>query len=147
MAKLLRLYTDMSFEEKTVKVSEDKIILRRGETDYTPSFGIGKSVFREKRKISFLMPWKRPRNLIILLDGAPQAISLESTPGENGEPLRPALALNFGTLKDAKRFIYKMVAKSKADQKPITNMQFTVMAILIGAVLVFQFMIMKGVKF
>lgn len=157
MPKIIRLYLDNTFEEKYVATEQDKIILHRKEKDYTPTFIPGKSVFREK-PFNFLkrilMFWKKPRNLIILLDGAPKALTLD-LPDNFDRDKDPSdlmdtdlvLGFNFGTLKDLKRFVYKVVAKSKADQKPISNMMFTVLVVILSLVLVFQILLMKGVKF
>lgn len=141
MVKLLRLFPDMTFEEKNRRTEQDKIKISK---EYTPSFKIGTSVFRERPRpflIRLLVFWKRPRNLALIIDGAPQSMSLEVERGD-----KPALSFNFGTMKDTIKFVYQIVAKSKGEQKPISNTQFLVLALLLGAVLMFQFMLMKGVK-
>ena len=139
MTNLIRIYPDMTFTEKKVKTWEDKIQL---DKHYTPEFKIGTSVFKERafnplKKI--LMFWKKPRNLLLLVDACPSAVHLE------GSNPHPALAFNFGTMKDTEKFLYKVVAKSKSESKPISNTQFLVLALLLGAVLMFQFMLMKGI--
>lgn len=140
MVKLLRLYPDMTFEEKRAKTSQDKITV---DKDVTVDFEMGTSIFKERRKpIDYFKPWKRSRQLAILLDGTPTALSLRPLPDD-----KLSLAFDFGTIKDTVKFIYKIVAKSKSDQKPISNTQFMVLALLIGAVVVFQMMMLKGVKF
>lgn len=149
MVKTIILYPDMSFVERTVKTEEDKLKINK---NYTPSFQLGKSVFKEKPKPflkRLLMFWKWPRNLTILVAGSPNATSLELYDGidENGvHQLKPALCLNFGTLEDAIKFLKKVTLKSIADRKQMSNTQFFVLALLIVGVLAFQFMIMKGVK-
>lgn len=148
MARLLRIYPDMTFTEKTVRTEQDKIIV---EKKYTPAFKIGTSVFKERSKpflTRILFFWKKPRNLLLLVDGSPLATHLENIRDvdENGQiTTKPALAFNFGTMKESLDFIDKVVRKSKADTKPISNTQFLVLALLLGAVLMFQFMIMKGI--
>src|SRR4030042_3881618 len=139
MVRLLQVYPDMTFIEKTVKTKENKIIITK---DYTPEYKIGTSVFRERsssllKRIIFF--WKKPRNMVLLVNGAPTAVHLEG-----GNP-HPALAFNFGTMDDSIKFLKKVTYKSIADRKPIRNNQFLVIVLMIGAVLMFQFMIMKGV--
>lgn len=141
MVKLLRLFLDMTFEEKNRRIEQDKIKITK---EYTANFKMGTSVFRERPRpllIRLLLFWKKPRNLALIIDGSPQTMSLEVEKDN-----KPALSFNFGTMKDTARFVYQIVAKSKGEQKPISNMQFLVLALLLGAVLMFQFMIMKGVK-
>lgn len=89
---------------------------------------------------------------MLLLDGTPEAVTLDldhlvknDSTGQVKE--HPALNFQFGDMKDTQQFIYKIVAKSKADQKPMSTTMFTILAILIGIVVVFQFMLMKGVHF
>ena len=141
MPRVIRLYQDMTFEEKTIKAEENNLKINK---DYNAKFKLGVSVFKERPfKIlqRVLIFWKKRRNLFILLDGCPSTFSLE--PSKNGK--EPALNLNFGSMTDTTKFIHKVVAKSKAEGKPMSNTQFMVLALLVGAVLMFQFMIMKGV--
>ena len=138
MPTVIRIFPDMTFEETKRRTREDKIII---DKDYTPEFKIGTGVFIERMTFLKRLMLKRKRNLILLVDGAPMATHLE------GSNPHPALAFDFGTREDTQKFLYKIVAKSKADQKPISNMQFTILAVLIGIVVVFQFMLMKGVTF
>ena len=141
MPKLIRLFQDMTFEEKKIKAEENNLKINN---DYSAKFKLGVSVFKE-RPFNFLkrilMFWKKPRSLFILLDGCPETFSLEQP--KEGE--RPALNLNFGSVRDAVKFINKVVNKSKADTKSMSNMQFIVIALLIIMVLMFQFLIMKGI--
>ena len=142
MTNLIRLFQDMTFNERKVKIKENKILI---DKNYTPDFILGTSVFRERPKpflIRLITFWKRPRNLLVLVDGASRAAQLLGD-----EENHPALAFSFGDRQDAERFLYKIVAKSKADQKPLSNFQFILLALLIGMVVVLQFMLMKGVQF
>jgi len=141
MTNLIRIYPDMTFIEKKVKTFENKALI---DKDYTPEFKIGTSVFKERafnpiKKV--LMFWKKPRNILLLVDGCPTMMHLE------GSNPHPALAFNFGTMNDTKAFIKKVTYKSIADRKAISNNQFLVLALLLGTVLMFQFMMMKGITF
>jgi hypothetical protein len=53
----------------------------------------------------------------------------------------------FGTPEEKKKFIAKMIAKSKADQGPIKTWQFALLAVLMGIVIVIQVMMMRGQTF
>lgn len=150
MVNLIRLFPDMTFEELSKRTAENKVLM---DKDYQPDFKIGASVFRErpqnvlKRYVFF---WKKARNLMILIDGNPSAIDFIN-PALNGPPeagkQKPWLGLNFGSEKDTKRFIAKLMAKAKVDQKPMSNFQFLGIAGLLIAVLMFQFLLMKGITF
>lgn len=146
MVKIIKLYPDMTFQEKNYKSEQDKIIFDK-KTNETANFKLGKSMFRERRSfLDKLKFWKRTRSLCIHLDGCPEVLSLEERNEIEGEGTKPALYFNFGTRKDTATFIYKLGAKSMVDIKPISNTMFLILCILIGVVIVFQFLLMRGVK-
>lgn len=148
MVNLIRLYQDFTFIEKKIQAEENKLTVDK-KNEYVAKFKAG-SIFRERRTfLQRMMVWRKPRNLVILLDGCPTALSLEQEffKHEGTEEPKPALNLNFGTLKDTKKFIVKLILKTKADLKPISNMQFIVIAVLLAMVLVFQILLMRGVTF
>lgn len=153
MVKVLRIYLDQTFTEKNAKIEQDKLILKRSEKDYTPEFSPGRSVFKERPfpiALKMIKFWKKRRTLILLLDGQPKAVTLDPPEAKDDKEIKDEdykLSFSFGTLATVKRFIYKLVAKSKAEQKPISNIQFTILAIFLGIIVVFQLLIMKGVTF
>jgi hypothetical protein len=124
----------MTYLRKKRKIQDDKIIVSKKD-NYTPSLTLGASVFRE-RKPAWKF-WSRGKDICILMDGSPKALTLDPKDV-------PALNLQFGTKEETTRFISKVVAKSKADQKPITNMQFMMIAMLLVIVVVLQVMAMRG---
>jgi len=137
----------MTFSEIKTKAEENKIVV---DKNYTPTFKMGTSIFRERKtKFSRLKFWKRSRNLAILIDGCPKVTHLEeiSLDPKDKSLTTPALAFEFGTRMDTIRFIYKLIAKSKAEHKPISNMQFLVLTILLVVIVVFQILLMRGVSF
>lgn len=138
----------MTFSETRTKAEENKILVDR---HYNPTFKMGTSIFRERKtKYSRFKFWKRPRNMAILIDGSPKVTHLEEIPlnPKDDQSLKtPALAFEFGTRKDTQKFIYKLIAKSKAEQKPISNMQFLILTILLVVIVVFQILLMRGVSF
>lgn len=144
LVSLITLYQDITFTETKKRVEQDKILVTK-KPSYTPNFKTGTSVFKERPlpfwKRLFLF-WKRPRQLIILVDASPTALNLELKDGQ-----KPAYNLNFGTVKETMAFIDKAQRKSRADQKPISNNQFLILALMLGAVLMFQFMLMRGMTF
>lgn len=134
MVTLIRLYPDMTYLRKKRKIQDDKIIVSKKD-DYKLSLTMGASVFRE-RKPAWKF-WRSGKDIAILMDGSPKALTLDPKDA-------PTLNLQFGTKEDTKKFITRVVAKSKADQKPITNIQFLIIAMLLGLVVVLQFMAMRG---
>ena len=147
MVNLIRLYLDMTFSETKTKAEENKIVV---DKNYTPTFKMGTSIFRERKtKFSRLKFWKRRRNLVILIDGCPRVTHLEEIPlSTNDKGLTtPALAFEFGTRSDTTKFIYKLIAKSKAELKSMSNTQFLILAFLCGIIVVFQILLMRGVSF
>lgn len=142
MVSIIRLFTDKTFEETKKTPKDNKLPI---SNIYTPEFGEGESVFKERLSASNKFKfWKKQRNLIILVDGCPKATELRITASE-GE--KPCLYFNFGTMKEAWAYIAKVVAKSKADQKPISTWQFVILAVMMGGIIALQFALMKGVKF
>jgi hypothetical protein len=147
MVHLIRLYQDLTYIRKKRKVQDNKLLVSKKE-GYTPDISQGMSIFKE-RKPAWKF-WRGGKDIAILLDGCPKALTLESpkpqydTDGKLLSTGEPSLNLQFGTREDTKRFISKVVAKDKADQKPITNIQFIIIAMLLGLVLVLQFMSMRG---
>jgi len=144
MVKVITLYQDITFTETRKKTEQDKLIISKKPL-LTQTFKTGTSVFRErpfnplKRVFMF---WKKRRDLMIIVDGNSTALNLELKEGQ-----KPTYNFNFGTIKEAQEFIDKSNRKSRADSKPISTNQFLVLALLLGAVLMFQFMNMKGVTF
>ncbi len=142
MVSIIRLFLDKTFEEIKKTPKENKLPISPA---YIPGFGEGASVFRERLSAqNKFMFWKKPRNLVILVDGCPKATELKIG---NADGDKPCLYFNFGTMKEAWAYIAKVVAKSKADQKPIQTWQFVVLAVMIGGIIALQFALMKGVKF
>lgn len=137
MVTLIRLFQDMTYIRKKRKVQDDKVLVSRKE-NYTPSLTLGTSIFKERKP--FWKFWTHGKDIAILLDGCNHVLTLEKSEE------KPSLNLQFGTKEETVRFISKVVAKSKADQKPITNFQFLIMAMLLGLIVVLQFMAMRGVK-
>jgi len=75
----LILYPDMTFEEKKVKTDATNVVI---DKHYSPSFSMGRSVFKEV-DIPRLKFWRKPRNIIILVDGSDRAMELhDSATGE-----------------------------------------------------------------
>lgn len=139
MVSIIRLFPDMTFEERTVKTQSDQF--KVGENKII-SFKIGTSVFKERRsRFQRLKFWKKRRNLLLWVNDTPSAMHLE------GSNPHPALTIPWGTEKDISKMINRVVNKSKAEQKPISNTQFFVLAILGILNLVFMFMLMRGVNF
>jgi hypothetical protein len=134
MVSLIRLYQDMTYIRKKRPTQDNKILVSKKE-EYQAEITMGASIFRE-RKPSWKF-WTHGKDIAILLDGCPKVLTLEPLQG------KPALNLQFGSREDTNKFINKVVNKSKADTKPITNLQFIVLAMLIGIVVVLQIIIMQ----
>jgi len=131
------LNADQTFVDK--KVQAEGINLPLGK-DWSPSFTPGKSVFSERvPKWKF---WRKERRIIIISDEAMKAFELEvKGPGKKGK-----IVSSLWTLKEKTKFIAKVIAKSKAAQKPYSNWQ--VIAILVGLAIiaVLQLLTMRGFR-
>lgn len=139
MVRLIHLLQDQTFIEKNVKVSSDKI---RVSKDYLPSYS-PTSVFRERPLnifSSILQFWRKRRTIIILYDKCPSALDVKKIDG------KPALNLEFGTEKDAKDFITKMILKSLKEHKPVSNTQFMVICGFLGIIIALLLAVLSGVK-
>jgi len=122
---VLILNPDMTFKEKRHKTSEDRIHIKR---EWNPQFSPGKSVFSEVgiRRWRF---WRRARKLIVLADGSLQAFELQiNNPGEN--ELKP----HYWDLKEIRKFVAKVLAKSKAQQRSISNTQLIMILAGLGII-------------
>jgi len=132
----LILYPDMTFEEKKVKTDATNVII---DKHYSPSFSMGRSVFKEI-DIPRLKFWRKPRNIIILVDGSDRAMELhDSATGE--------VEIGHWTRKEKEKFVRKIVAKSVARQRAISMGHFVILALMIGVVIILQIMLMKGMRF
>ena len=150
MVKVIRLFGDMTFEEKRSKAKETKLQI---EKEYEVDFAIGRSVFIERWKfINRLMFWRRRRQMVFLNDGSNECMNMasETVPSEKNPgcvEIRPSLSFNFGTRDETRRYVAKVIAKAKADQKPLSTNQFIIIIALLAVIAMLQVMVMKGVKF
>lgn len=125
----------MTFKEKKIKTESTELNM---DKNYKPSFSPGRSVFRETG-VSRLKFWRKPRNLIILLDGAMKAFELHDTATEKIEA-------NYWTRKEKEKFINKLIAKSKAAQKVISTWQFAVIMLGLVFIVILQILILRGIR-
>jgi len=133
-ADIITLNPDMTFSEKTRKTQETEI---KFKGDYTPTFSPGLSVFSETGIPKWKF-WRKHRKLIVILDGAAKAFELK-TP--------KTLSPSYWTREERRKFVAKVVAKSKAEQKPMTNWQFGILALMVGIGLLIQFLVARRIGF
>ena len=134
---VITLNPDMTFKEQKKKTDVDNVDISKNNK---PSFSIGRSVFHE------LIPrWKRlllgrkERNLLIYCDGANSCFELNDKSLESHES-------HIWSQKEKEKYINKLSAKSKAEQKAIETWQFFLLAGLGIMVLVCQLLIMRGIR-
>lgn len=142
-ANVIELRPDMTFSELKRKTEADNLLLTN---DDSPSFKIGTSVFTETFSRSWLrkiIPFfkKRPRNLILHLEGANSCFSLEATK----EQLESYIH-HLWSKREKEKFVAKISAKRKAEQKAISTTYFLVLAMMLGIVIVIQILIARGVR-
>lgn len=113
----IELRLNRKFREKDFKTQENKVIPEKGdEIRYSPA-----CVFDEEKTWSRFKFWRHRRKLIFFVEGTVQALKfVEGTKGMNP----------FWTKKETKDFVHKLVAKTKAEQKPMKWSQFIILAIL-----------------
>jgi hypothetical protein len=133
-ANILILNPDLTFTEKRQKTQETEI---KFKNDYAPTFSPGLSVFSETGIPKWKF-WRTHRKLILILDGAAKAFEMK-TP----KKLEP----NYWTTEERRKFVAKVVAKSKAEQKPMSNWQFVILALMVGLGLLIQFLVARRVGF
>lgn len=115
--KALILKPDMTFIEKNVRTKQN--FMRLAKNDLV-SFNMGKSVFRERLRISQRWRfWKKRRNLILVLEGANKAFELvydPPQPDEKGNLQDPLVWIQPSafTKSEADDFISKLYAKQSA---------------------------------
>lgn len=131
--KTIILNPDMTYSEKNTKTEGKHLIINRKH--WTPTFTLGRSVFRKlTSKWRF---WQRTNNLVLVLDEAQQCFELHDGTTKELEP-------HIWTMKEIRKYVAKILAKSKAEQKIINTTHFIILAVMIAGVLVFQFFIMRG---
>jgi len=134
--KLIELNPDMTFTEKKKKTESNNVVESKHNS---PSFVLGRSVFKE-----IIPRWKRvlllkkPRNILLYLSGANSCFDIDP----KGELESHKNHLWSKTEKE--KFINKLVAKLKGEQRPMTNLQFIVLAGLLVFILVMQFLVLRG---
>jgi len=124
----------MTYKEKNVKTEGINLIINRKH--WTPSFTLGRSVFR--RLTSKWRFWQRSNNLVLVLDEAETCFSLHDGVAKEIDVGNP------WTRKALRKYVAKIVAKQKAEQKIINTTHFVILAVMIAGVMVFQFFIMRG---
>ena len=135
---VITLNPDQTFTEKKKKTDVDNVEVSKNNK---PSFSIGRSVFHE------LIPrWKRwllgrkERNLLIYIDGANSCFELK------GKETLESYESHIWSRKEKEKYINKLSAKSKAEQKAIETWQFFLLAGLGIAILVCQLFVMRGIR-
>lgn len=118
--KLIELNPDMTFTEKKKKTESNNVKVSEHNR---PSFVLGRSVFRELvPKWKRILLFKKARNIVLYLSGANSCFDLDP----EGE-----LESHKGHLwspKEKEKFVNKLVAKLKGEQRPMSNIQFFVIA-------------------
>lgn len=141
-ANVLELRPDMTFSELKRKTEADNVKISENDS---PSFKVGKSVFRETFSLSWrrFLPFgkKKPRNLILHLEGANSCFDLDITAKE-----LESYKHHLWNKKEKEKFISKVIAKSKAEQKMISTTHFLILAIMLGVIVVLQFLIVRGLR-
>lgn len=142
-SNLIELYPNMTFKELEAKSEADNLKITKHDA---PSFKIGASVFREiisplnwKRYIPLMWRNRKPRNLIIHLNGANSCFELD-VPKNALESFKHHL----WSPKEKEKWMNKLLAKSKAEQKIISTTQFYVLVIMLGIIAVLQILTMRG---
>lgn len=108
----IELHPDMTFREIMRKTDENQIITAKNEK---VNFSLGQSVFSETG-ISRFKFWRRPRKIAIFVDGAFSAFNL-------GIDTPLTLESKLWTKAEIKKYVSQLVAKSKAEQKTMSNWQ------------------------
>lgn len=135
------LHADQTFVDKKVQAEGINLPL---DKNWTPSFTPGKSVFSE-RNIPKWQFWRHARRIIIIPDEAMKAFELELE--GIGKKAKGKIISSLWTKKEKVKFIAKVIAKSKAAQKPFSNWQVIALLVGLGIIAVLQLLSMKGVRF
>ena len=134
---VITLNPDMTFKEQKKRTDVDNVDLSKNNK---PSFTIGRSVFHEL--IPTWKKWllgKKERKLILYFDGANSCFEINGKSFESHES-------HIWSRKEKEKYINKLSAKSKAEQKAIETWQFFLLAGLGIMVLVCQLLIMRGIR-
>lgn len=134
-ATVITLNADMTFTEKKKKTEATNVVV---DKHTSPSFELGRSVFKELIPRWRKILGRKPRELILYLSGANHCFDLDS----DGKLESHKEDLWSETEKT--KFINKLVLKLKAQQQILSNVQFYVIAALLGIILVLQAIIISG---
>lgn len=117
--RAIELRTNRTFREKKFPLEGNKLIPKKGEeVRFSPG-----CVFDEEKTWNRLKFWRSPRKLIFYVKGTVEAIKFN----ENMKGLNP-----FWDMGEAGDFVHKLIAKTKAEQKPMKWSQFIILAIMLG---------------
>jgi len=134
---VITLNPDVTFREQKKRTDVTNIVMDKNNK---PSFTIGRSVFRE-----LLPKWKKlfgrkERNLVIYMEGATSCFEVtQDMKLESHER-------DIWSKKEKEKYINKLTAKSKAEQKAIETWQFYLLAGLGITVLALQLLIARGIR-
>jgi len=124
MVNVIRLFSDMTFEEISRKAKENKIKINNLQE---PTFKEGKAIFRERNQPIWKF-WKRRRNLAVYTDGSFNLFELN-----DGN-----FVSQFGTREDWERYLAGRMEKLRNKNKSMQNWQFIILAIMLGIVVVLE---------
>lgn len=128
-ATVIELNADMTFRERKRKTEENHIKVSKNKS---PSFVIGRSIFREL--IPFwkkVLLFKRSRNLILYFTGANSCFSVSKQSLNSYES-------QLWSEKEKEDYVNKLIAKSRAELKPMSNFQFFIIGGLLVAILLIE---------
>lgn len=119
----IQLMLNRKFREKDFKTQENKVIPEKGdEVRYSPA-----CVFDEEKTWSKFKFWRHPRKLIFFVEGTVEALKFNA----KMKGMNP-----FWSKKETRDFVHKLVAKTKAEQKPMKWSQFIVIMIVLVIIVV-----------
>jgi len=134
---VITLNPDMTFRERKKRTDITNINISKHDK---PSFVIGRSVFRE-----LLPKWKKlfgrkERNLVFHMAGATSCFEVTM------DMKLESHERDIWSKREKEKYINKLTAKSKAEQKAIETWQFFLLAGLGITVLILQLVIARGIR-
>jgi len=147
MSKLHVLEIGLNLEgrEKKRRIDQNHILGLRGDVkDYSPTFEPARSVITIKRR------FHKDKKLVIILDGEQHCFSVESYVDPETNETKAYFTRIFGGLKESQEFNKKVASKTKAERKEKQQFNFLypliAFSIMLGAVLIMQLLIARGLK-
>jgi len=124
------------YENKKVRPQDDKLAITKNWKANVESAAI----FTERKNP--LKFWRLPKRKLYFAENQAEPLKFKGNPGKMDSELA-----KYWDKSEVEKFIKKQVLKARAELKPMSNIQFFILAILVGFNLLLSFLVINRVGF